>query len=202
MNDQDIEKDDLQVKSVVEYFKHELAVVEDGADIGNGTKIWHFAHVRTGAKLGENVIVGKSSFVDTGVNIGSNVKIQNLVSVYHGVTIEDEVFVGPHAVFTNDLHPRAIGDWQVAETLVKKGASIGANATIVCGTTLGSYCLVGAGSVVTKDVPDHALVVGNPARIIGWVCYCARKIADKALSPGNHTLECDNCKRTVELKID
>ena len=158
--------------------KHETAEVADKAEIGDGTSVWHFSHVREGAKIGKNCIIGQSVYIDSGVKIGSNVKIQNNVSVYHGVTIEDGVFVGPHVCFTNDLKPRAINpdrslksgdDWEVSKTLVKKGASIGANSTIISGITIGEFCMIGAGSVVTKDVPAFALVYGNPAKIMGEV---------------------------------
>lgn len=160
------------------YFVHPTACVEDGAQVGDGTKIWHFAHVRTGARLGSDCIISKSSFIDFGVKLGNRVKIQNMVSVYHGVTLEDDVFVGPHAVFTNDLRPRASpGDgWQVSETLVKEGASIGANATILCGIQLGRHCLIGMASAVTRSVPDHGLVFGNPGKLRGWVCECTKKL--------------------------
>ena len=181
------------------YFKHETAVVDDGAEIGDDTKIWHFVHVRGGSKIGKSCIIGKGCYIDTGVKIGDRVKIQNLVSVYNGVTIEDEVFVGPHAVFTNDLTPRAVGDWEIVETLVKKGASIGANATIVCGTTIGEYAMVGAGAVVTKDVPAHALVVGVPAKIIGYVCECGEKIAGADIEKPA-VITCPKCGKKNEIK--
>ena len=157
---------------------HPTATVEDGAEIGEGTRIWHLVQVRPNAKIGTECNIGRGVFIDSDVVIGNRVKIQNYVSVYHGVTIEDGVFVGPHAVFTNDKIPRAINadgefksadDWVVSETLVKKGASIGANAVLVCGITVGKWAMIGAGAVVTKDVPDYALVVGNPARVIGYV---------------------------------
>ena len=132
-------------------FIHEKAVVDDGAQIGEGTRIWHFAHVRSSAKVGKHCNIGKGVYIDADVTIGNNVKIQNGVSVYHGVTIEDDVFCGPHMTFTNDMYPRAFGDsFEVSKTLVKKGASIGAHAVIVCDTTLGEYCMVGSGAVVTK----------------------------------------------------
>lgn len=159
-------------------FIHPTATVEDDAIIGEGTYVWQNAMVRRGAKLGEGCILGYGVHIDTDVVIGHRVKIQNYVSVYHGVTIEDGVFVGPHVVFTNDKFPRAINtdgtlkrgdDWVVSETLVGYGSSIGANSTIVCGITIGKWAMIGAGSVVTKDVPDYGLVVGNPARLIGYV---------------------------------
>ena len=178
---------------MTDYFVHPLAVVDDGASIGVGSKIWHFAHVRSTAKLGSNVIISKNVYIDADVTVGSNVKIQNNVSVYHGVTIEDDVFVGPHAVFTNDLRPRAVGDWEVGRTLIKKGASIGANSVIICGNDLGSYCMIGAGSVVTKSVPSHALVFGNPATFQGVVCLCGTKLAGKD-AVDNTAYQCDKCK--------
>lgn len=183
-----------------EVFIHEKAVVDEGASIGEGSKIWHFSHIRGTATLGKNVIVGKSSYIDVNVNIGNNVKIQNLVSVYDGVTIEDNVFVGPHVTFTNDLYPRATGDWKIVPTQVKKGASIGANATILCGNTLGKYCLIAAGSVVIKDVPDHGLVAGNPARLIGWVCICARKLSSTGIKQGKNELKCEYCGETILIE--
>ena len=157
---------------------HPSALVEEGAIIGNGTRVWHLVQVRPGAKIGEDCIIGRGVFVDSGVVIGNRVKVQNYVSIYHGVTIEDGVFVGPHAVFTNDKLPRAItpdgqiksaDDWVVSPTVVRYGASIGANSVLVCGITVGRWAMIGAGSVVTKDVPDYGLVVGNPATLIGYV---------------------------------
>lgn len=182
------------------YFIHDSAFVEDNVKLGNGTKIWHQVQVRRGASLGDNCIVGKAVFIDFDVKIGNNVKIQNLVSVYHGVTIEDDVFVGPHVCFTNDFLPRATNpDWTLVPTLVKKGASIGANSTIVCGSTLGEYCMVGAGSVVTKDVPAFALVFGNPARLQGYVCYCGERVikTTRPLEKGTK-LECTKCGKKIE----
>lgn len=148
----------------LKFFKHETAIVDSGVQIGDGTKIWHFSHICSGAKIGKNCVLGQNVFVAPNVVIGDGVKIQNGVSVYEGVTIEDEAFLGPHCVFTNDLWPRAVGPWEISPTLVKKGASIGANATIICGNTLGEYSMVGAGSVVTKSVQPYTLVCGNPAR--------------------------------------
>jgi len=158
-------------------FVHPTAVIEEDVEVGEGTRIWHFAHVRRGARIGRNCNVGKGVFIDAGVKIGNNVKIQNFVSVYRGVTVEDDVFLGPHATLTNDLYPRSFNEsWEVVPTIIKKGASVGANATIVAGVTIGEYAMVGAGAVVTKDVPPHALVYGNPARIRGFVCFCGRPL--------------------------
>jgi UDP-2-acetamido-3-amino-2,3-dideoxy-glucuronate N-acetyltransferase len=152
---------------------HSTAVVEDDVTIGHGTSVWHHAHVRRGAVIGNGCTLGKNVFVDAGVRIGNGVKIQNNVSVYAGVTIEDDVFVGPSAVFTNDLHPRAFAvEWSITPTVVRRGASIGANATIVCGIEIGELALVGSGAVVTRSVAAHRLVLGNPGRPTGWVCTC------------------------------
>lgn len=157
-------------------FVHPTAVVEDGAEIGEATQIWHFAHVRAGARIGSATIIGKSVYVGDGAVIGDGCKVQNFVSVYSGVTLADEVFVGPSAVFTNDLVPRASGNWELAQTRVERGASIGANSTILCGLTIGQWAMIGAGSVVTSDVAAHRLVVGNPAHPIGWVCQCGHRV--------------------------
>lgn len=157
------------------------AHVSERAKIGAGTKIWINAQIREDAEIGENCVIGKDVYIDHAVKIGNGVKIQNGVSVFNGVTIEDDVFVGPNAVFTNDYYPRGfIQDWEVSETLVRRGASIGANATIVCRHTLGEYCMVGAGSVVTADVPPYTLIVGNPARPIGKVCRCGQRLFNDA----------------------
>jgi UDP-2-acetamido-3-amino-2,3-dideoxy-glucuronate N-acetyltransferase len=171
---------------------HESAIVERGATIGDGTKIWHHAHVRSGARIGRECTLGKNVYVDTGVHIGDRVKIQNNVSVYAGVTIEDEVFVGPSVVFTNDRYPRATNDdWEIVPTVVRRGASIGANATIRCGIEIGAYSVVGAGAVVTKSVDDHQLVVGNPARPAGWVCDCGAVVSRDPARPDD--LQCTDC---------
>jgi len=153
------------------YFSHETAVIDNGAIIGDGTKIWHFSHLMPDCSLGENCNIGQNVFIASDVQLGSNVKVQNNVSIYAGVICEDDVFLGPSMVFTNVVNPRSHVNrrGQYNQTLVKQGASIGANATIICGNTLGEYCLIGAGAVVTKDVPAYALVVGNPAKQIGWV---------------------------------
>ena len=159
-------------------FVHESAIVESDVTIGAGTAIWHHSHVRTGATIGELCVLGKNVFVDVGVEIGRGVKIQNNVSVYRGVHLADDVFVGPSAVFTNDRFPRAFSpDWELVETWVHRGASIGANATLVCGIEIGAWGTVAAGSVVTRSVAPHELVAGNPARRLGWVCRCGRVLA-------------------------
>ena len=157
-------------------FIHPTATVEEGAIIGDDVKIWHYVHVRAGARIGSGTQVGKSCYIDAGAVVGSGCKIQNFVSVYAGVTIEDAVFVGPSATFTNDLHPRATGEWNVVPTVIRKGASIGANATIVCGVDVGAYALVAAGAVVTHDVPPYTLVSGVPARFASYVCRCGRPV--------------------------
>ena len=161
-----------------DYFIHESSYVDDGAEIGVGTKIWHFCHVMPNSRIGERCNIGQNVLVSSGVTIGNNVKIQNNVSLYTGVIVEDDVFLGPSMVFTNVINPRSHVSRkdEYKTTLVSKGASIGANATIVCGNTLGRYCFVGAGSVVTKDVPDYALVYGSPARIHGWVSQCGAQL--------------------------
>lgn len=164
-------------------FIHESAHVSEDARIGEGTKIWVNVQIREGADIGKSCIISKDVYIDHGVSIGEFSKIQNGVSVYSGVTIEDGVFVGPNVAFTNDYFPRAKNaEWEIRPTLIKSGASLGANSTIVCGHTVGEYAMVGAGSVVTKDVAPYALVVGNPARAIGRVCECGQR-ADDGVCP-------------------
>ena len=162
------------------YFKHESAYVDENCIIGEGTKIWHFSHIQSGAKIGKKCVFGQNVNVGNNVSIGDFCKVQNNVSIYEGVTLEDYVFCGPSMVFTNILDPKCkypqVGAQFYVKTLVKEGASIGANATIVCGITLGKHCLIGAGSVVTKDVPDYALVVGVPGKIIGWVSEAGKRL--------------------------
>ena len=161
-----------------DYFVHESSYVDEGAEISAGTKIWHFCHVMPGAKIGERCNIGQNVLVSSDVTLGNNVKIQNNVSLYTGVIVEDDVFLGPSMVFTNVINPRSHVSRkdEYKTTLVRKGASIGANATIVCGTTLGKYCFVGAGAVVTKNVPNYALVYGSPARVRGWMCQCGEQL--------------------------
>lgn len=161
-----------------DYFVHESSFVDPGARIGGGTKIWHFCHVMAGAEIGEACTLGQNVFVASGTRIGNNVKLQNNVSVYEGVVLEDDVFCGPSCVFTNVINPRAHisrrGEFR--QTLVRRGVSIGANATVLCGITLGEYAFIGAGAVVTADVPPYALMVGVPARRVGWMCQCGERL--------------------------
>jgi UDP-2-acetamido-3-amino-2,3-dideoxy-glucuronate N-acetyltransferase len=163
---------------VAEFFAHESCYVDDGCEIGEGTKIWHFTHVMSGARVGRRCNIGQNVVISPGVIVGDNVKIQNNVSVYTGVVLEDDVFCGPSMVFTNVINPRSHVSRkdEYRPTLVKRGASLGANSTIVCGHTIGAYAFVGAGAVVTRDVPDYALVVGNPGRIAGWMCECGVRL--------------------------
>ena len=172
------------------YFVHESSYVDDNVKIGKGTKVWHFCHVQHGATIGENCSFGQNVNISNNVRIGNGVKVQNNVSIYEGVELEDYVFCGPSMVFTNDLTPRAKypkGNLGYKKTLVKVGATIGANATIVCGVELGQWCTIAAGAVVTKNVPAHALMAGVPARQIGWVCECG-KVLDESLN-------CPDCDR-------
>jgi UDP-2-acetamido-3-amino-2,3-dideoxy-glucuronate N-acetyltransferase len=157
---------------------HPTAIVEDGAIVGPGTRIWHRSHLRAGSRIGSGCTIGFAVYVDAGVVIGDRCKLENHVSVYHGVILGDDVFVGPGVMFTNDLYPRAdAAAWEVVPTRVRRGASIGANATIVCGVEVGERSMVGAGSVVTADVPAHGLVTGSPARLRGCVCTCGSPLA-------------------------
>ena len=182
------------------YYVNEFAVVDNGVEIGEDTKVWHFSHVQAGAKIGKKCVLGQNVNVGNNVVIGNYVKIQNNVSVYEGVTLEDYVFCGPSMVFTNILDPRSkypqVGAKYYIKTLVKEGASLGANSTIVCGNTIGRFAFVGAGSVVTKDVPDFALVVGNPARIKGWFSEAGKKLEfnDKGIS------FCEKSGKTYKLE--
>src|SRR5262249_3916937 len=167
------------------YSAHESCYIDDGCVIGDDTKIWHFTHVMSGARIGARCNIGQNVVVSADVVVGDNVKIQNNVSLYTGVILEDDVFCGPSMVFTNVVNPRShvSRKHEYRRTLGKRGATIGANATIVCGHTIGRYAFVGAGAVVTKDVPDHALVVGNPGRVTGWMCECGVKLAGGAKAP-------------------
>ena len=178
------------------YFVHESSYVDEGCEIGNGTKIWHFSHIMKGCKIGERCNIGQNVVISPGVVLGDLVKIQNNVSVYTGVNCEDGVFLGPSCVFTNVINPRSFIERkdEYRKTTVKKGASVGANATIVCGHDIGKYAFVGAGSVVTKDVPDYAMVYGTPARIRGYVCQCGNKLD---FSDGAAT--CSACEKKYKM---
>jgi len=161
-----------------EYFAHETAIIDDGCKIGKGTKIWHFSHIMSGSEMGENCNIGQNVVISPGVKLGKNVKVQNNVSIYTGVICEDDVFLGPSMVFTNVINPRSsiIRKDSYSVTLVEKGASIGANSTIVCGNKIGTYSFIGAGAVVTKEVKPYALVIGNPARQTGWMSEYGHKL--------------------------
>ena len=177
------------------YFVHESSYIDENVTIGNGTKIWHFCHVHKGASIGDNCSLGQNVNISNNVKVGNGVKIQNNVSVYEGVELEDYVFCGPSMVFTNDLTPRSKypkGSEGYKRTLVKYGASIGANATIVCGNTIGSWAMIASGAVVTKDVPSYALMAGVPAKQIGWVCECGYPLKD--------TYTCKECSREYLLE--
>ncbi|MDD3628888.1 MAG: acyltransferase [Actinomycetota bacterium] len=189
------------------YYIHESSYVDKNANIGSGTKIWHFSHIMSGAKIGENCVIGQNVNIGSKAVIGNNVKIQNNVSVYDDVIIEDDAFLGPSCVLTNVINPRAFVNRksEYKKTIVRKGATIGANATIVCGNELGEYCFIGAGAVVTKDVRPNALVVGNPARQIGWVCRCGCKLNfnenDEALCECGDRYKLDKSKdKLIPLK--
>ncbi len=191
---------------------HPSADLEADVVVGPRTSIWHRAQVRSGARIGAECVIGRDAFIDEGVEIGDRVKIQNAALVYHGVTVEDGVFIGPNAILTNDRFPRAItasgelaraGDWIVSPIRLRTGSSIGAGAVVVAGRDVGRFATVGAGAVVTRDVPDHALVVGNPARTIGWVCACGRRLVDGAGRPvggdASGTLACPACGARYDI---
>jgi UDP-2-acetamido-3-amino-2,3-dideoxy-glucuronate N-acetyltransferase len=179
---------------------HPTAIVDKTAKIGEGTKIWHFVHVRENAKIGKNCILGHAVYVDCNVKIGNRVKLENRANVYDGVTIEDDVFIGPHVTFTNDLYPRSFdGNWKIVPTLVKKGASIGAGSVVVCGITIGEYAMAGAGSIIANSVPPHALVFGNPARIRGFVCVCGRNLVEEKRQLKLVLMTCASCGRKFRI---
>jgi UDP-2-acetamido-3-amino-2,3-dideoxy-glucuronate N-acetyltransferase len=169
------------------FFVHESSYVDEGSVVGEGTKIWHFSHVMSGVTIGRCCNIGQNVVISPGAVIGDNVKIQNNVSVYTGVTLEDDVFCGPSMVFTNVVNPRSHVSRkdEYRQTIVRRGATLGANSTIVCGHSIGRYAFVGAGAIVTRDVPDYALVLGNPARVTGWMCECGVKLASGAQRPAH-----------------
>ena len=186
------------------YFVHESSYVDDGAQIGRGTRVWHFCHVNSGAVIGERCSLGQNVVLMPGTRLGNNVKVQNNVSIYEGVECGDDVFLGPSMVFTNVTNPRAhvSRKHEYQRTPVGRGASIGANATIVCGNSLGEYCFVGAGAVVTRDVPPFALVTGVPARVVGWMCQCGERLDLPArLLPGSDTT-CSACGSRYSVTAD
>ena len=180
-----VELKELEAQGGGTYFLHESSYVDEGASVGAGTRIWHFSHLMAGAKVGLKCSIGQNVNIGGKAVIGNGVKLQNNISVYDDVVIEDDVFCGPSMVFTNVVNPRAFVErkHEYKMTLIKCGASIGANATIVCGTTLGEYCFIGAGSVVTHDIPPYALAYGNPAKVRGWVCSCGVKLDEKLVCP-------------------
>ncbi|MHB8716147.1 MAG: acyltransferase [Sulfuricaulis sp.] len=187
--------------SVEKIFIHPSAEVHPSATLGSGTKIWNGVQIRERAVIGEHCNLGKDVYIDVNVKLGNRVRIQNGVSIYDGVNLGDDVFVGPHVCFTNDLYPRAFNrNWKLIETYVHKGASIGAGATIVCGTTIGEYALVGVAAVVTHDVPPHGLVMGNPARLKGYVCKCGIPIEGSRHERSN-TYTCPHCNEVLALTI-
>jgi len=187
---------------------HPTADVSPRAQVGQGTKIWHQAQVREGARIGRNCIIGKGVYIDFNVLIGDNAKIQNGASVYHGVTIESGVFIGPHTCLTNDSIPRAItptgelkrdGDWEVGRILIKYGASLGAGAVVLPNVTIGRFAMIGAGAIVARDVPNHGLVVGNPGKLIGYVCKCGRRLTKEEEREGSVIMHCKVCDMDYEI---
>jgi len=180
-----------------DFFAHETACIDNGAKVGAGTRVWHFSHIMPDAVVGENCNIGQNVVISPECRVGNNVKIQNNVSVYTGVILEDDVFCGPSMVFTNVINPRSHVERksEYQSTLVKRGASIGANATVICGNTLGAYCFVGAGAVITRDVPDFAQVIGNPARLTAFVCYCGEKLGFDINPDSSSNTSCAVCRR-------
>jgi len=182
-------------------FVHETATVET-KNIGSGTKIWHYAHVREGASIGKNCTIGHCAYIGKNVKVGDNVKIENKASLFQGVTLEDDVFIGPHVAFTNDLRPRSEGKWVPEKTVVKTGASIGVNSTVLCGLTIGKYAMIGGGSVVTKDIPGHGMVFGNPARLRGFVCECGEMCEKNDERDGIVLMVCRECNKPLKIPIN
>lgn len=193
---------------------HRTAEVSENCEIGVDTTIWHHAQIREGVVIGKECIIGKGVYIDSDVRIGDRVKVQNYVSIFHGVSLENGVFIGPHVCFTNDLQPRAINpdgtlkaadDWALSKTIIKNGAAIGANATIRCGVTVGSWAMIGAGAVVTKNVPNHGLVYGNPAKLHSFVCACGAKLERALLQPEQSgdivLMRCSQCQAEISIPL-
>ena len=184
------------------YFVHESSYIDDNVDIGSGTRVWHFSHIQSGARLGKNCSLGQNVNIGSNVVVGDFVKIQNNVSIYEGVILEDYVFCGPSMVFTNILNPRSEfpqrGSEYYRKTLIRKGATLGANSTVVCGVTVGRYAFVGAGAVVTKDIPDYALVLGVPARVTGWMCACGTRLELSVIPESLESARCNKCQRSYK----
>lgn len=183
-------------------YVHPTAVVDKTAIIGDGTKVWHFVHIRENAEIGMRCVLGHSVYVDKEVKIGNGVKLENRATVYRGVRIEDKVFVGPHVTFTNDLYPRSFSiDWRIVPTLVGEGASIGAGTVVMCGVTIGEYAMIGAGSVVTNDVPSYAIAYGNPAEVRGFVCRCGRKLKEEKKKREFILMVCSFCGNEYQIPV-
>jgi acetyltransferase-like isoleucine patch superfamily enzyme len=182
---------------------HHTAEISNSANIGDGTKIWHHSQIREDTIIGKNCVIGKGVYIDQNVIIGNNVKIQNYVSVYNGVTIEDDVLLAPNCTFTNDLYPRSFNkDWEVTPTLIKKGSSIGANSTILCGVTIGQYSMIGIGSTVTSDTLPHSLMVGNPARFKNFICRCGYGFQQISYDNDIISFECNRCQRNLKINFN
>jgi len=179
------------------------SVVDKSALIGEGTRVWNFVHVRENAEIGKECVIADYVYVGRGVKVGNSVKLENRATVYEGVTIEDKVFVGPHVSFTNDFFPRSLStEWKILQTHVKEGASIGAGTVIICGTTIGEYSLIGAGSVITRNIPPHALAYGNPARIRGFICRCNRKLETKEKKKAYILMKCQVCQEYYKIPME
>ena len=185
------------------FFAHKTSLIDDNAKIGSGTRIWQFCNIMGNVLIGSGCNIGQGVFIESGVEIGNRVKIKNNVALYSGITCEDDVFLGPNCVFTNVINPRSFIERkdEFQTTIVKKGATIGANATIVCGHVIGEYAMVGAGSVVTKDVPDYALVVGNPARIKGYVCQCGERLSNVDIESEYGCVRCGKKYKIIEGRM-
>ena len=191
------------VSFVKKVYIHPTAIVDKTANVGDGTKVWHFAHVREKAEIGKGCVLGHSVYVGEGVKIGNGVKLENRATIYRGARIEDKVFVGPHVTFINDPYPRSFStDWKIVPTLVREGASIGAGAVVMCGVTIGEYAMIGAGSVVTKDIPSCAIAFGNPARIRGFACKCGSKLIKEEERRRFVLMKCSRCGEKHKIPVE